>query len=55
MKLTVGMQNDKSHYAIAGPRYRRFLKRVTVKAMRRLGRLLRDDAPKKARYDGCQS
>jgi hypothetical protein len=55
MKQTVGIQNDKSHYAIAGPAARRLYKKITIRAMRRLGKRLLDQAPTQRRYTGSQS
>lgn len=48
----VGEQLDNRH---CGPGAKRHMKRIARKAMRRLGKLLKDDAPKKYYYCGYVS
>ena len=55
MKVTLGTQKDKCNFVAHGPAYCRWLKRVAHRAMRRLGKRLGDDAPKKGRYRGWAS
>jgi hypothetical protein len=55
MKMTLGTQKDKCKFVHAGPAYARWLKRVAARTMRRLGKALLDDAPKRRKFRGWAS